>query len=109
MNSKKAMQNIQKVNNLLTDLYNSLNNQEARNAVQVAYNKINKPDKISAKCKEVPEAVEKMKRVFSRLSLSKECHFTRSQEELVSKLTVFTRKSFQKGFEGLVYADTWFI
>lgn len=109
MDSKKAMQSIQKVNGLLTDLYNSLDNQEAKNAVQVAYNKINKPDKISAKCKKVPEAVEKMKKVFSRLSLSKVSHLTRSQEELVSELTVFTRRSFQKGFDGLVYVDTWFI
>ncbi|TGY51665.1 hypothetical protein E5340_11270 [Ligilactobacillus murinus] len=109
MDSKKAMQSIQKVNSLLTDLYNSLDNQEARSAVQAAYNKINKPDKISAKCKEVPEAVEKMKKVFSRLSLSKVSHLTRAQEELVSELTVFTRRSFQKGFDGLVYVDTWFI
>lgn len=103
MDTKKAMQSIQKVNNLLTDLYNSLDNQEAKSAVQAAYNKINKPDKISAKCKEVPEAVEKMKKVFSRLSLSKVSHLTRSQEELVSELIVFTRSSFQKGFDGLVY------
>lgn len=109
MESKKAMQSIQKVNSLLTDLYNSLDNKEAKIAVQAAYNKINKPDKIPAKCKEVPEAVEKMKKVFSRLSLSKVSHLTRSQEELVSELTVFTRRSFQKGFDGLVYVDTWFI
>jgi len=109
MDTKKAMQSIQKVNNLLTDLYNSLDNQEAKSAVQAAYNKINKPDKISAKCKEVSEAVEKMKKVFSRLSLSKVSHLTRSQEELVSELTVFTRRSFQKGFDGLVYVGAWFI
>lgn len=46
------------VNELLTKLYDSLDNDTAKKATQKAYNKINRPTKLSAKFKEVPEAIE---------------------------------------------------
>ncbi|MCR1901774.1 hypothetical protein [Ligilactobacillus apodemi] len=49
-----------------------------------------------------------MKKDFSRLSLAKKTHFTRSQEAIVTELTTFTRQAFQKGFDGIAYANIWF-
>ncbi len=108
MKSKKTIENIKKVNSLLRDLYDSLDNKEAKEIVQIAYNKINKHDKVSARYKEVPEAIDKMKRSFSRISLVEKKHFTREQEEIISKLTFFTNQCFRKGFEGFIYTSSWF-
>ena len=33
---------------------------------------------------------------------------TRSQEEIMYKLTKLTRQIFQKGFDGMMYANIWF-
>lgn len=108
MKEAKQKQNIQKVNELLTELYDLLDYHTAKVAVQNAYNKINASDKLSVQYAEVPEAIEALKREFSRLSLAKQTKFTRAQEEIVSQLTVFTRRSFQKGFEGLGMVGVWF-
>ena len=108
MKEAKQKQNIQKVNELFTELYDLLDHQAAKVAVQNAYNKINASDKLSVQYAEVPEAIEALKREFSRLSLAKQTKFTRAQEEIVSQLTVFTRRSFQKGFEGLGMVGVWF-
>ncbi len=108
MKEAKQKQNIQKVNELLTELYDLLDHQAAKAAVQNAYNKINTSDKLSVQYAEVLEAIEALKREFSRLSLAKKTKFTRAQEEIVSQLTVFTRRSFQKGFEGLGMVSVWF-
>ena len=89
------------VNELLTKLYDSLDNDTAKKATQKAYNKINRPTKLSAKFKEVPEAIENLKSGLSRLSLAKE------QEEIIYELTKLSRRSFQKGFEGLLFAGVW--
>lgn len=105
MKEAKQKKNIQKVNELLAELYDLLDHQAA---VQNAYNKINTSDKVSVQYAEVPEAIEALKREFSRLSLAKKTKFTRAQEEIVSQLTVFTRRSFQKGFEGLGMVGVWF-
>ncbi len=107
MKEAKQKQNIQKVNELLAELYDLLDHQAAKAAVQNAYNKINASDRLSAQYA-VPEAIEALKREFSRLSLAKQTKFTRAQEEIVSQLTVFTRRSFQKGFEGLGVVGVWF-
>ncbi|MEY8736497.1 hypothetical protein AB9M75_04440 [Lactobacillus sp. AN1001] len=108
MKEIKQNQNLVRINSLLSELYDILDNQEAKSAVQTAYNTINKPDKVTEKYKEVPDAIDKMKRDFSRISLVRKKHFTREQEEIVSKLTFFTNQCFRKGFEGLVYASLWF-
>lgn len=108
MKEAKQKKNIQKVNELLAELYDLLDHQAAKTAVQNAYNKINASNKLSAQYAEVPEAIEALKREFSRLSLAKQTKFTRAQEEIVSQLTVFTRRSFQKGFEGLGSVGVWF-
>ncbi|MDU3187611.1 MAG: hypothetical protein E6684_05985 [Ligilactobacillus animalis] len=102
MKEAKQKKNIQKVNELLAELYDLLDHQAVKAAVQNAYNKINTSDKVSVQYAEV------LKREFSRLSLAKKTKFTRAQEEIVSQLTVFTRRSFQKGFEGLGMVGVWF-
>lgn len=102
------LQNIQQINELLSKLSDELDSQEAKKAVQVAYNKINVPTKTSEKYKQVPDAIAQMKKDFSRLSLVKKTHFTRSQEAIVTELTTFTRQTFQKGFDGIAYANIWF-
>ena len=88
------------VNELLTKLYDSLDNDTAKKATQKAYNKINRPTKLSAKFKEVPEAIE-------NLSLAKQNRLTKEQEEIIYELTKLSRRSFQKGFEGLLFAGVW--
>ena len=91
------------VNELLTKLYDSLDNDTAKKATQKAYNKINRP----AKFKEVPEAIENLKSGLSRLSLAKQNRLTKEQEEIIYELTKLSRRSFQKGFEGLMFAGVW--
>ena len=101
------------VNELLTKLYDSLDNDTAKKATQKAYNKINRPTnlyasfKLSAKFKEVPEAIENLKSGLSRLSLAKQNRLTKEQEEIIYELTKLSRRSFQKGFEGLLFAGVW--
>ncbi|MEY8661585.1 hypothetical protein AALT52_01555 [Ligilactobacillus faecis] len=99
---------IKETNALLTELYDSVSNAAAKDAVQRAYNRINRQLKISTSYKEIPESIDILKKDFSRLSLSKKTRFTRSQEEIVYKLTQLSRKSFQRGFDGLAYASIWF-
>ena len=96
------------VNELLTKLYDSLDNDTAKKATQKAYNKINRPTKLSAKFKEVPEAIENLKSGLSRLSLAKQNRLTKEQEEIIYELTKLSRRSFQKGFEGLLFAGVWY-
>lgn len=104
----KKEEAIKQVNDLLQQLYESLDNTKAKEAVQLTYNQINKPYKPSQKYKEIPEAIDLLKKDFSKLSLSKENRLTRSQEEIMYKLTKLTRQIFQNGFDGIMYANIWF-
>lgn len=105
----KKEETLTQVNSLLQQLYDSLNNNKAKEAVQLSYNKINRPYKLSQKYKEIPEAIDFLKKDFSKLSLSKENILTRNQEDIMYKLTKLTRKNFQKGFDGIMYANIWFV
>lgn len=51
---------------------------------------------------------QNIQKVNELLTDAKQTKFTRAQEEIVSQLTVFTRRSFQKGFEGLGSVGVWF-
>lgn len=57
MKEAKQKKNIQKVNELLAELYDLLDHQAAKAAVQNTYNKINTSDKVSVQYAEVPEAI----------------------------------------------------
>lgn len=109
MRKSEKEQNIQKVNMLLSELYDLLENPLAKNSVQHAYNTINKPEKVSARYKEIPDAIKILKKDFSRLSLRKIVRFTRDQENIVFKLTVLSRRSFREGFDGMAFMNTWFV
>jgi DNA repair ATPase RecN len=104
----KKEEALTQVNTLLQELYNSLDNTKAKDAVQLSYNRINKPYKLSQKYKEIPEAIDFLKKDFSKLSLIKENRLTRNQEEIMYELTKLTRQIFQKGFDGIMYANIWF-
>lgn len=107
MRKNKREVALNQVDQLLTELFDELTSAKAKAAVQRAYNTIHRQKSLNMSYKMVPDAITTLKKEFSHLSLTKQVRFTRAQEELVSRLTVFTRKAFQHGFEGLMFINVW--
>lgn len=65
------------VNKLLNELNSTLDNKDAKNFVFIAYSVINKPEKISMRVKEIPDALDESMKVYRqlrKLALSKFGH-----------------------------------
>ncbi|WP_125714755.1 hypothetical protein [Companilactobacillus kedongensis] len=102
----KKEEKVNLVNKLLNELNAGLDNKFAKESVTRAYIKINKPERISSKCKEVPEAIDNLEDDFIYLS-RQHYHFSDKSMAIYRQLKKLSRTKFGHGWGGLIFAPIW--
>lgn len=97
----KSSEKVTLVNKLLHELNSSLDNEKAKEAVLHAYITINKPDKISAQVREIPDAISTLDYDFIALSRG-HYHFSDDSMKIYQQLLTLSRTKFGHGWGGLI-------
>lgn len=94
------------VNKLLNELNSTLVNKDAKNFVFITYSVINKPEKISMRVKEIPDALDELDRNFIALSQN-DYHFSDESMKVYRQLRKLALSKFGHGWGGLIAAKLW--
>jgi len=104
MSNEKKLDAVVKINSLLEQLDHSVTNDNVvvKNAIQVTYNQINKPEKDTQKYKQIPDAVQGLNRELQDIAVSKKYHFSAEQNKVLNELQTLSRGSLLDGSIGII-------
>ncbi|KRN98948.1 hypothetical protein [Companilactobacillus kimchiensis] len=103
MNQQKKLETLEQINSLLGKMNQSVADSMAvKNQIQIAYNKINQPEKDSQKYKQISDAISEMNYQFQQMALKKQYHFTVQQNEYINELNKLSEKSMLQSGIGTI-------
>ena len=104
MSNEKKMAELAKINELLERLDKSVSKDDmsVKSAIQATYNQINKPEKDTQKCKQIPEAVQNLNRELQSMAVAKKYQFSEEQNKILNQLQSSSRGSLLDGSIGII-------
>jgi len=95
LSKDKKIDAIDKVNALLEQLDHSVSKDNAfvKTEIQKTYNQINKPEKVTQKYKQIPDAVKDLNWELQDIAVAKKYKFSDEQNKIINELRALSRGS----------------